>query len=231
MYKIAERIQVVRNRIKSAEENAQRTPSCVKLLAVSKTRTSQEIAKAFECGITAFGENYLQEAELKQDQLKELDIEWHFIGPIQSNKTLSIANRFNWVHSVDRLKIAERLSRQRSCNEPLNICIQVNISEENTKSGVLIDELEPLIQETLQLPNLKVRGLMTIPSANSTHDELVISYQKMRQIQQKIQQDIPHFDTLSMGMSNDFELAIQEGSHIVRIGTALFGPRNYNKTH
>jgi len=198
------------------------------LLAVSKTRENSELREAYDAGLRAFGENYLQEALDKIDALKELEIEWHFIGPIQSNKTRAIAEHFDWVHSVDRLKIARRLSDQRPAElPPLQICLQVNISKEHSKSGCMPAETAAVVEELVKLPNIKLRGLMAIPAATDDASQQRQAFKEMKELLQLLQQQHPDLDTLSMGMSGDLEAAIAEGSTIVRIGTALFGPRNY----
>lgn len=196
------------------------------LLAVSKKHPPSAINSAYEAGQRDFGENYLQEALAKIEDMPFNDIVWHFIGPIQSNKTKAIAENFHWAHSVDRLKIAQRLSDQRpKTRPPINVCIQVNIDNEPTKSGALPTELPSLIEQCHSLPNIHVRGLMCIPSpqANIQGD----SFRKLAQLFSEIsaQFSLPHWDTLSMGMSSDLELAIDHGATIVRIGTDIFGPR------
>jgi len=203
--------------------------SDLQLLAVSKTRPVEEIEAAYKAGQQAFGENYLQEALAKISALDKLSISWHFIGAIQSNKTREIANAFDWVHSVDRIKIARRLSEQRNPElEPLNICLQVNICNENTKSGVRHNEFTDLAREVANLPNLKLRGLMAIPEKVESLDMQRSIFRKMQQTMTELNQQGLDLDTLSMGMSNDMEAAIAEGATIVRIGTAIFGPRTQN---
>lgn len=188
------------------------------LLAVSKKQPIEKIRALYQQGVHNFGENYLQEALDKQSELEDCDITWHFIGPIQSNKTRPIAERFSWVHSVDRLKIAERLSDQRPASLGfLNICLQVNIDDEATKSGVSLANLDELIASCQQLPNLTLRGLMCIPKAEQ---DPAAAFAKMAALKDQYQ-----FDTLSMGMSADYPLAIEQGATIVRIGTKLFGAR------
>ncbi len=198
----------------------------VNLLAVSKGQNHQAIRTAFMAGQRKFGENYLQEALNKQIELKDLAIEWHFIGPIQSNKTQQIAQNFSWVHGVDRLKIAERLSDARPENlPPLQICLQVNISGEASKGGVAPTDLLVLAKALSGLPRISLRGLMTIPEPS--HDESLQHYQfkQMRELLCDLRQEGFVLDTLSMGMSNDYKIAIQEGATIVRIGSAIFGER------
>ncbi len=228
MSSIAENYSLVCQQIEQATIQAHRHPQEVQLLAVSKTRQAGEIETLFTLGQRHFGENYLQEALDKQQALAQLDITWHFIGPIQSNKTRQIAEHFDWVHSVDRYKIAQRLSAQRPANlAPLNICLQVNISNELTKAGCSPNEAEELLNQMSQLDNIKVRGLMAIPKATDDLDEQHQAFQAMNQLFQRLQLQHPELDTLSMGMSGDMEIAIEEGATIVRIGTALFGPRVY----
>lgn len=227
MSNIANNLHTIRQRISTAQQVAGRDENTVQLLAVSKNQPIESLEEAYAAGQTLFGENYLQEALLKMSKLSHLNISWHFIGPIQSNKTTTIAQHFSWVHSVDRLKIAQRLNNARSGMDPLDVCIQVNVSEEPSKSGVLLDQLEPLAAEILQLSNLTLRGLMAIPLATS---EITVQQQQFHQLAQALkhlQHSFPDakLDTLSMGMSSDMEVAIKEGATIVRIGTALFGAR------
>lgn len=221
---IAERFQSVRTQIRHAASIAGRARDSVQLLAVSKTKPAEDIAALYRLGQRHFAENYLQEALSKQAQLGAFDISWHFIGPIQSNKTKAIASHFDWVHSVDRLKIAERLSEQRpQYLPPLNICLQVNISEESSKSGVSLSELPVLLEAVSQLPNLRLRGVMAIPEPESNYHK---QRQPYRQLYQAVQQlNHPELDCLSFGMSGDLKAAIMEGATMVRIGTALFGER------
>ncbi|MEC7814869.1 MAG: YggS family pyridoxal phosphate-dependent enzyme [Pseudomonadota bacterium] len=230
MSSIADNIGSVTRRIQKATLKAGREPASVRLLAVSKTRPPKDVRAAFEAGQTAFGENYLQEALDKQAALTDLPgIEWHFIGPIQSNKTRAIAEAFDWVHSVDRLKIARRLSEQRpSGMAPLNLCLQVNINNEDSKSGCDLDELPELMNAIAELPNLSLRGLMAIPDPDQPEADLRLSFRKLAQTLSQLKQELPDagpLDTLSMGMSGDLELAIAEGATWVRVGTALFGAR------
>ena len=210
--------------ISQAEQTYSRAPGTVLLLAVSKTKSAHAIAEAYQAGQRHFGENYCQEAIGKQKELGAYDITWHFIGPIQSNKTKLIANHFSWVHSVDSLKIAQRLSAQRASDlPPLNICLQVNISGEPTKSGIVLSELAELSQSIATLPNLVLRGVMAVP-------EPELDFEKQRQPFKTLFQAVadlnnPALDTFSFGMSADLNAAIAEGATIVRIGTALFGAR------
>ncbi len=228
MSTIAENIAKVGVRIREAAQASQRDFSHIGLLAVSKTKQADAIREAYAAGVTDFGENYLQEALDKQTQLSDLPVVWHFIGPIQSNKTKPIAEHFAWVHSVDRLKIAERLSAQRPAHLPaLNICLQVNVSGEASKSGCSPDQLSALAHAVTQLPNLRLRGLMTIPEPTDDMTEQRAAFARLRELQQSLNLDL---DTLSMGMSHDLEAAIAEGATWVRIGTALFGARDYSNS-
>ena len=230
MSSIADNIGSVTRRIQKATLQAGREPGSVRLLAVSKTRPAEDLKAAFEAGQVAFGENYLQEALDKMQTLSGIEgIEWHFIGPIQSNKTRQIAEAFAWVHSVDRLKIARRLSEQRpETLPPLNICLQVNINNEDSKSGCTLDELDELLEAIGELRNLRLRGLMAIPDPDQPEAELRLSFRKLASTLTKLRQGPPEagpLDTLSMGMSDDLEMAIAEGATWVRVGTALFGAR------
>ena len=227
MSTIAENISTLAERIRSAAQTVQRDPASVGLLAVSKTKPASDLREAYEAGLRDFGENYLQEALGKQAELSDLPLIWHFIGPIQSNKTRAIAEHFAWVHSVDRLKIAQRLSEQRPPElPPLNICIQVNVSGEASKSGCSPEDLPALAQAISALPNLKLRGLMAIPEPTDDRDEQNASFAAVSTLQAQL--GLP-LDTLSMGMSHDLEAAIAQGATWVRIGTALFGARNYGQ--
>jgi pyridoxal phosphate enzyme (YggS family) len=227
MSTIAENIAKVRERIREAAQASQRNPDSVRLLAVSKTHPAQAVREANASGQVDFGENYLQEALAKQLELADLDLAWHFIGPIQSNKTMAIAEHFHWVHSVDRLKIAQRLSEQRPDHlPPLNVCLQVNVSGETSKSGCAPEELPALAQAVTQLPRLRLRGLMTIPEPSDDPQAQREPLARLRQLRDALNADL---DTLSMGMSQDLEAAIAEGATWVRIGTALFGARDYSQ--
>lgn len=227
MSTIAENISTLAERIRSAAQAVQRDPASVGLLAVSKTKPASDLREAYDAGLRDFGENYLQEALGKQAELSDLPLIWHFIGPIQSNKTRAIAEHFAWVHSVDRLKIAQRLSEQRPPElPPLNICIQVNVSGEASKSGCSPEDLPALAQAISALPNLKLRGLMAIPEPTDDRDEQNASFAAVSTL--RAQLGLP-LDTLSMGMSHDLEAAIAQGATWVRIGTALFGARNYGQ--
>lgn len=228
MTDITQRYTKVKNRIDAACEKFNRPVGSVKLLAVSKTKPLADIEQLGTMGQTAFGENYVQEALEKI--AKRPDLEWHFIGPIQSNKTKSIAENFAWVHSVDRLKIAQRLSRQRPENlAPLNLLLEVNIDNEASKAGIQPEEIKTICQQVIKLPNLKLRGLMAIPQATTDTTKQHQAFSKMQQLLENLQNQFPEesLDTLSMGMSGDLEAAIAEGATVVRIGTDIFGARNY----
>ncbi len=234
MTDIKTRLSTVRERIAQAEQQFQRAPGSVKLLAVSKTWPAEAILEAAQQGQQQFGENYLQEAVEKINTLsthaKALKLEWHYIGAIQSNKTKEIAQHFDWVHSVDRLKIAQRLSDQRPAHLPdLNICLQVNISGEASKSGTTQENALDLAQAISTLPQIRLRGLMAIPAPATSLEQQHEIFQQVYQLQQQLMNAGLDVDTLSMGMSNDLEAAIAEGSTMVRIGRAIFGPRNTAK--
>jgi len=221
---MAERFRHVRSQIRHATGIAGRPAASVQLLAVSKTKSATDIAELYRLGQRHFAENYLQEALFKQQQLAAFDISWHFIGPIQSNKTKPIASHFAWVHSVDRLKIAQRLSEQRSERlPPLNICLQVNISEESSKSGVSLANLPELVSAVRQLPRLRLRGVMAIPEPETNYAKQRLPYRSLHQAVQQLND--PSLDSYSFGMSGDLKAAIMEGATMVRIGTALFGER------
>ncbi|MCQ4248275.1 YggS family pyridoxal phosphate-dependent enzyme [Pseudomonas stutzeri] len=225
MSTIANNIAKVATRIREAAQAAARNPDQVHLLAVSKTQPAEAIRQACQAGLHDFGENYLQEALEKQADLADLPLTWHFIGPIQSNKTKSIAEHFDWVHSVDRLKIAQRLSDQRPESlPPLNICLQVNVSGEASKSGCEPQDVPELAQAIAALPRLRLRGLMAIPEPTDDPTEQRAAFARLRHLQAELQMNL---DTLSMGMSQDLEAAIAEGATWVRIGTAVFGARDY----
>ena len=227
MSTIADNIGLVSQRIRAAAAAVQRDASSIHLLAVSKTKPAQAVRDAYAAGLHDFGENYLQEALGKQADLTDLPLSWHFIGPIQSNKTRAIAENFAWVHSVDRLKIAQRLSEQRPTDlPPLNICIQVNVSGEASKSGCTPADLPALATAISALPRLKLRGLMAIPEPTEDRAEQDAAFATVRDLQASL--NLP-LDTLSMGMSHDLESAIAQGATWVRIGTALFGARDYGQ--
>jgi len=205
-----------------------RTANEIGLLAVSKTFPASAIREAYQAGQTCFAESYAQEVQEKIALLQDLAIEWHFIGPVQSNKTRVIAENFAWVHSVDRLKIAERLSTQRPAHlPPLQLCLQVNISDEDSKSGVSPAEAIGLAREIAALPNLTLRGLMAVPAPCDDVAGQRDAFARLRKLQDEINRQGLHLDTLSMGMSHDFVSAIAEGANMVRIGSAIFGDRLY----
>lgn len=220
---LAKRLEQVQQRMNRACRQAQRAVSSVRLLAVSKTRSSDEIRALRAMGVGAFGENYLAEAERKLHQLSQQDIEWHFIGPMQSNKTKAIAALFDWVQSVDREKIVRRLADQRPAQRPaLQVLIQVNIDRESQKSGCLPEQLDALVDSIVQRKELNLRGLMAIPAAASR--DSTASFEEMAALFESLKQQHAQIDTLSLGMSSDLEPAIEAGSTMIRIGTDLFGP-------
>lgn len=221
------RLRTVRHRITHAAVEAGRDPASISLLAVSKTFAAVTVRSLAACGQRAFGENYVQEALAKQAVLADLALEWHFIGPIQSNKTRQIAENFAWVHSVDRLKIAERLSAQRPPDLPrLDVCIEVNISGEASKGGVVPDQLPALADAVARLPGLQLRGLMAIPAPTNDPAAQRTAFRRVRELYDALRARGYALDTLSMGMSADLEAAVLEGTTMVRVGTALFGERN-----
>ncbi|MDD2987405.1 MAG: YggS family pyridoxal phosphate-dependent enzyme [Zoogloea sp.] len=223
---ISARLQNIAERIAQAAIASGRDPSEVRLLAVSKTWPAESVQAAASAGQRAFGESYVQEAIDKLDVLAGLSLEWHFIGPLQSNKTRPVANAFAWVHSVDRLRIAQRLSEQRDVHlPPLQVCIQVNVSGEASKSGVAPDALPELARAVAALPRLQLRGLMTIPEATSDVGLQRARFATLRQLKDGLVASGLLLDTLSMGMSDDLEAAVAEGTTIVRVGTAIFGAR------
>ncbi len=231
---IAKKIAQVTASIADAAKRAGRDPSSVMLLAVSKTFDAGAVIEAADAGQLAFGENYLQEALDKQQAVQslrpDLKLEWHFIGPIQSNKTRPVAEHFAWAHAVDREKIARRLSEQRPAHlPPLNICLQVNVSGEASKSGVTPEELPALAQTVAMLPNLRLRGLMAIPEPADDHESQRKPFALLRELQQQLASIGVETDTLSMGMTADMPAAIAEGATVVRIGTAIFGKRDYSR--
>lgn len=223
---IGERLLAVQARIAAAAHAAGRDSSTVALLAVSKTWPADAVREAAAAGQRAFGENYVQEGVDKVEALRDLELEWHFIGPLQSNKTRPVANAFDWVHGIDRLKIAERLSAQRDVHLPaLNVCIQVNVSGEDSKSGVAPDQVAALAQVVAGLPRLCLRGLMCIPEPTEDSALLRARFGLLRRLRDELAAAGLALDTLSMGMSHDIEPAIAEGATIVRVGTAIFGER------
>lgn len=226
MTTISKALQAVRERIARAAVQSARAPTSIALLAVSKTFGPEMIRAAISAGQYAFGESYLQEALPKIAALSDLAIEWHFIGPLQSNKTKSIAQSFAWVHSVDRTKIAQRLAEHRGPDLPaLNVCLQVNVSGEASKSGVAPSELISLARAVYALPHLKLRGLMAIPAPTDEVAAQRAAFRRVRGLFEQLKREGFAVDTLSMGMSHDLEAAINEGATIVRIGSAIFGER------
>ncbi|MEC7875495.1 MAG: YggS family pyridoxal phosphate-dependent enzyme [Pseudomonadota bacterium] len=224
---IANNIRKIRRKIKAAEKKYHREENSARLIAVSKTRKIEEIISAINENQRHFGENYCQEAIEKIRAITEPGIVWHFIGPIQSNKTNQIARYFNWVHTVDRIKIARRLDKMRPENmPPLNVCIQVNTSGEITKSGISIEEIEDFIDEIKDYKHIKVRGLMSLPEIKSNIDEQRDSFLSLKKVFNQLKKNKPELDTLSIGTTLDMEAAIAEGATFVRIGTAIFGSRN-----
>jgi pyridoxal phosphate enzyme (YggS family) len=226
MRELSSRLVAVQTRIAAATAAAGRPPGAVRLLAVSKTRPAADVRALFEAGQRAFGENYVQEAEAKMAQLADLGIEWHHIGRIQGNKTRAIAERFQWAHGVTDEQQARRLSRHRPADlPPLDVCIQVNVSSEATKAGVAVPTLEPLARAVAALPNLRLRGLMAIPGPCADPLAQRLPFRALRELSDRLRASGLELDTLSMGMSDDLEAAILEGATLVRVGTALFGPR------
>ncbi|MEY2632243.1 MAG: hypothetical protein RIR00_897 [Pseudomonadota bacterium] len=225
---IANNLQAVRQRINRAAEAAGRAPETVRLLAVSKTWPVEKLRLAAAAGQRAFGENYLQEGLEKVAALASLDLEWHFIGPLQSNKTRPVASHFAWVHTVERLKIAERLSAQRPLElPPLQVCVQVNVSGEASKSGCPPEEAVALCRAVAALPRLQLRGLMAIPAPAEDFAGQCRPFLQLQALLRDVQAAGLDVDTLSMGMSDDLEAAIHAGSTLVRVGTAIFGERTY----
>jgi len=218
----------IRQRISDAEQRFNRDPNSVQLLAVSKTKPVNNIQAAIDAGQVCFAENYLQEAVEKIMHFNNPQLVWHFIGLIQSNKTRDIAQHFQWAHTIDRIKIARRLNEQRPDHlPPLNICLQINISGENSKSGIDADALTQLAEECSSLANIKVRGLMAMPAQDPDFEKQRIPFRQLRILLTELQTKSPELDALSMGTTDDLEAAIAEGATMVRIGTAIFGSRNY----
>jgi len=226
MTTISANLQAVKSRIQAAARSAGRDAGAARLLAVSKSWPAASVRAAFTAGQRAFGENYVQEGVAKIHALDDLDLEWHFIGPLQSNKTREVAEHFDWVHSLDRVKIAERLSAQRPAGAPpLQVCLQVNVSGEDSKGGGAPAETAALARAVERLPRLRLRGLMAIPEASDDVELLRRRFALLRELLAQLNRDGLQLDVLSMGMSDDFEIAIAEGATIVRLGTAIFGPR------
>ncbi|ANP65800.1 MULTISPECIES: YggS family pyridoxal phosphate-dependent enzyme [Vibrio] len=233
MSSIQQNIEHITSQIRYDEQKCGRTPESVQLLAVSKTKPVEAILEAYRAGQTAFGENYVQEGVSKVQHFAEHypdnRIEWHFIGPIQSNKSRLVAEHFDWVHTIDRTKIAQRLNDQRPSElKPLQVLIQVNTSGEASKSGVTEAEVFELAELISRLPNLTLRGLMSIPANVSDYESQLHEFQKLATLKQTLEAQFPEIDTLSMGMSGDMTAAIEAGSTMVRIGTAIFGARDYS---
>ncbi|WP_434631626.1 YggS family pyridoxal phosphate-dependent enzyme [Chromobacterium sp. CV08] len=227
---LSARLEQVRARLAAACAAAGRPSEAVALLAVSKTFPADDVRAAHRCGLSAFGENYVQELQQKSEALADLALEWHFIGPLQSNKTRIVAERAHWAHSIDRLKIAERLSAQRPDElPPLNVCVQVNVSGEDSKSGCAPDEAAALARAVAALPRLRLRGLMCVPEPTEDAARLAAQFAGLRRLQQSLQAEGLPLDTLSMGMSADLELAVAEGATVVRVGSAIFGQRDYRQ--
>ncbi|MCW8347828.1 YggS family pyridoxal phosphate-dependent enzyme [Vibrio sp. ZSDZ65] len=234
MTSIQQNIELITTQIARAEQNCGRVQGEVQLLAVSKTKPNEAIIQAALAGQRQFGENYVQEGASKvaffNDHHPEFDLEWHFIGPIQSNKTRVVAEHFDWVHTIDRAKTAQRLNDQRpSSMGPLQVLIQVNTSEEATKSGAQIDQVFELAEVIDDLPNLVLRGVMSIPANVSGYEEQLQAFMVLREVNNKLAAQYANIDTLSMGMSGDMDAAIAAGSTMVRIGTAIFGARDYGQ--
>lgn len=222
----------IKNEIKKIAKECGRDPNTIQLIAVSKTKPVEQITEAINAGQLAFGENYVQEGIEKiqyfEKNMPNNDLIWHFIGPLQSNKSKLVAEHFDWMHTIDRFKIAQRLSDQRPNHmAKLNVLIQVNISQEASKSGVKPEEVTELVKQIVALPNLNLRGLMAIPEIENDYDKQLNVFTKMQQLLHSLQKDYPFMDTLSMGMSGDMPAAISAGSTMVRIGTAIFGARQY----
>lgn len=226
MQNIEKNLNRIREQIVQAATTCGRDPDSILLLAVSKKKPASDIRQAWQLGQKHFGENYLQEALEKMQVLGDLDICWHFIGAIQSNKTRSIAESFDWAHCIDRVKIARRLSEQRPAGmDPLNVCIQVNIDHEDSKAGIDLEAVPALAAALQELPGIRLRGLMTIPAPRETFDEQRVAFARLAAALADLQRQGIDCDTLSMGMTQDMEAAIAEGSTLVRIGTAIFGER------
>ncbi|OCG12376.1 YggS family pyridoxal phosphate-dependent enzyme [Gilliamella apicola] len=222
----------IKNEIAKIAKKCERDPNTIKLIAVSKTKPVEQVVQAINAGQLDFGENYVQEGVEKiqyfEKNMPNNDLIWHFIGPLQANKSKLVAEHFDWMHTIDRLKIAQRLNDQRPKDmAKLNVLIQVNISQEASKSGVKPEEVADLVKQIVTLPNLNLRGLMAIPEIENDYDKQLNVFTKMQQLLQSLQKDYPFMDTLSMGMSGDMQAAIVAGSTMVRIGTAIFGARQY----
>lgn len=232
---IQQNLEAVRSRISAAAQDCGRSPEEVTLLAVSKTKPVSVIEEAIAAGQRAFGENYVQEGVSKIQYFAQTphgsELEWHFIGPLQSNKSRLVAEHFDWIHTIDRVKIAQRLSEQRPAEcAPLNVLIQINISDESSKSGIELSELDALAAQVAEMPNLRLRGLMAIPAPEEDPAKQKAVFEQMEQAFLALKAQYPHIDTLSMGMTHDMAAAITAGSTLVRIGTAIFGARDYGTT-
>ncbi|MCG6399020.1 YggS family pyridoxal phosphate-dependent enzyme [Vibrio fluvialis] len=235
MSSIQQNLEHITSQIENAQQKCGRPRSSVQLLAVSKTKPVEAILEAAQAGQRAFGENYVQEGcdkvQFFAEHHPKLDLEWHFIGPLQSNKTRQIAEHFDWMHTIDRAKIAQRLSEQRPAHlPPLQVLIQVNTSGEASKSGISENDLFTLAELISGLPNLTLRGLMSIPENVSDYPSQLAAFRKLAALKDRLAEKYDGIDTLSMGMSGDMEAAIEAGSTIVRIGTAIFGQRDYNRS-
>jgi hypothetical protein len=227
MTTIFDNLQAVHERIASAAKACGRNADDIALLAVSKTWPATCVKQAVSAGQTAFGENYVQEGVDKIAEMDSPELAWHFIGPLQSNKTRNVAEHFDWVHSIDRLKIAQRLSEQRPDRRPpLQVCLQVNISGEDTKSGITLAEIPVLATQVARLPHMQLRGLMAIPEPIDDYEQQRQAFRRLRVAFEALKEQGLSVDTLSMGMSHDLEAAIAEGATLVRIGTAIFGERH-----
>lgn len=224
---IANQLENTLNQITVAAELAQRDPATIQLLAVSKTKPVSDLVLAYQAGQRHFGENYVQEGVEKTQALEHLsDIVWHFIGPLQSNKSKFIAEHFTWCHSIDRLKIAQRLNNQRLASQlPLQICIQINIDHEDSKAGIMLEELLPIAEAISKMEHLTLRGIMAIPKASNDYATQLSSFTRLAALYEQLKTLYPQVDTLSMGMSGDLNAAIAAGSTMVRVGTGIFGKR------
>ncbi len=232
METIAERLKSVQITVEQSTLDAHRLSIAVKLLAVSKTKPVSDIVQAYEVGQRLFGENYVQEGVEKIQALQTLDdIEWHFIGPLQSNKTRLVAEHFDWVQTIDRLKIAQRLNDQTRSHKTLNVCIQVNIDDDENKAGISADELNDFAKAIAKLPSLTLRGLMTMPKAKQSQAEQAASFARMSALFEDLKKHYSSVDTLSMGMSGDMQNAINNGSTMLRVGTAIFGSREFGSNN
>ena len=223
-----QKMSKIKNNIKDIYNRLLKQSACnldIKLLVVSKSQSVKNIEEAYDAGQRLFGENYLQEALEKIQQINKPKIEWHFIGPIQSNKCKLIAENFSWVQSIDRIKVASRINEYRESMPPINVCIQINISNELSKSGVQPHNLKAFINEMKSFRNLKLRGIMSIPSNTNSPDKLSEEFMELRKLYEEIKFSDPAIDTLSMGMSNDYLIAVKYGATLIRVGSAIFGSR------